>query len=243
MTLPKKVGIIPARLNSSRFPRKLLQKVGDKTILEYTIENALEFKMLDDLFVATDSLEIAKVAQDMGVKVIMTSSQPKTGTDRVREAVLSNSLLARAEIIFNLQADHPFTKPATIQKILDGLLDDPFAEVGTAVTPLFDLEKAVSPDIVKCVFDHNNNALYFSRSLIPHQSSAYYHHIGVYAYRRRFLDKLPDLKELKLEKSEDLEQLRFLENGVRIKVAVTNDTAQGIDRPKDLLLCEKLLCQ
>jgi len=243
MAFPKIVGIIPARINSSRFPRKLLHILKDKTVLQHTIEKAKTFSALNDLFLTTDNLEIAKHAENLGVKVIMTSSQPLTGTDRVAEAVLSNIYLQGAEIIFNLQADHPFTTSKTIDNILEKLIEDPFAEIGTAASPLFDAQKAQSPDIVKCVFDHNHNVLYFSRSPIPHHGDRYYHHIGIYAFRRRFLQRLKNLKHTDLEKKEDLEQLRFLENGVKIKVAITDDPAQGIDSPKDILTCENLLCR
>ena len=242
MTILKTVGIIPARLNSSRFPRKLLHPLKDKSVIEHTLLKAQTFSVLDDLFVATDSLEIAQIAKQNDVKVIMTSSQPISGTDRIREAVLSNASLQNVNILVNLQEDHPFTSEKTVASILALLNSDPFAEVATAAVPLHDKERAESPDIVKCVFDHYQNALYFSRSLIPYQADTYYHHIGIYAYRKRFLMRLSDLKQAHLEKCEDLEQLRFLENGIRLKVALSEDPAQGVDQPKDILRCEKLLC-
>ncbi len=247
MAHAKAVGIIPARLNSSRFPRKLLHKIKNKTLIEHTLEQAITYEALDDLFIATDSYEIAQIAQKRNVKVIMTSSQPKTGTERVIEATLSNKHLQNTDIVVNIQGDHPFISPQTIKKIVTLLRENPSFPIATAVSSFKGFKKALNPHIVKCVFDQNQTALYFSRSPIPYskdENTAVFHqHLGVYAYHVLFLHQLKTTLPSPLEEREGLEQMRFMENGAKIKIAITQDTPQGVETPQDILICEKLLCQ
>ncbi|MEL7430986.1 MAG: 3-deoxy-manno-octulosonate cytidylyltransferase [Chlamydiota bacterium] len=242
--MPKIVCVIPARLNSRRFPRKMLHSIGRKSLLQTTVENVQSFSFFSEIFVATDSLEIAKHVENR-VPVIITSSAPRSGTDRIAEALRSSYHLQDAEIIMNMQGDHPFVSLATTKKIIQSLVENPNTQIATAVRPC-SYEQAKPPQTVKCTFDHNHNALYFSRSVIPYNAKTYYHHIGLYAYRRAFLQKLSSLKPSDIEIAEDLEQLRFLSHGYQIKVAVTTshpDTLGdmiGIDTPDQALAYKHL---
>lgn len=238
--------IIPARLNSSRFPKKLLAMAHGKTVLQRTYECAARCGKLDELFVATENDEIADHVQSFHGKVIWTSSQCQNGTERIAEALQKEPHLQKASVIINLQGDHPLTSPTTLERIVDELLNDPSADVSTAVRALQSLDDYRSPHVVKCVFDHQHRALYFSRSPIPHsknESKAVcgFQHIGLYGYRPSFLLKIKEMQDTGLQRSEDLEQLRFLELGYKIKVAVVEDEALGIDTPQDLEKLEKRL--
>ena len=241
--------IIPARLNSSRFPGKLLAMAGGKTILQRTYECSLRSKRLDDRFVATDNAQIADHVESFGGKVIWTSSSCQNGTERINEALQKVPKLRQAPIVINLQGDHPCTSPDTIDKIVDLLIQDPSASVGTAVRPIRSWEDYSSPHVVKCVFDRTGQALYFSRSPIPFVKKdcgkpVGFQHIGIYGYRTAFLLKIASMQDTDLQRSEDLEQLRFLELGYKISVALVDDEAIGIDTPQDLVKLEELLvCQ
>jgi 3-deoxy-manno-octulosonate cytidylyltransferase (CMP-KDO synthetase) len=242
------VCIIPARLNSSRFPGKLLARAHGKTILQRTYECAAMSKRLDEILVATDHQEIAEHVRSFGGRVIWTSPECSSGTDRIAEALLKERRLQKAEAVINLQGDHPCTSPVTIDRIAALLIDDPACDVGTPVRRLKSWEDYRSPHVVKCVFDNSFNALYFSRSPIPYFKNQDadpegYQHIGLYAYRPSFLLKIGSMKNTNLQRSEDLEQLRFLELGYRIKVAVVEDEALGVDTPQDLVKLEEHLCQ
>ena len=245
----KTICIIPARFNSSRFPGKLLAKADGKTVLQRTYECALQSKMIDELFVATDSDQIADHVNGFGGKVLRTSSSCQNGTERIAEALQKNIHLQQASMVINLQGDHPCTSPKTIDGIINILSEDPEAQISTAVRPLRNWEDYQSPHVVKCVFDQNGRALYFSRSPIPYfkkelEKPLGFQHIGIYGYKTSFLLKIASLKDTDLQRSEDLEQLRFLELGYKIRVAVVEDEALGIDTPQDLVKLEKwLVCQ
>ncbi len=237
--------VIPARYNSSRFPGKLLVRAAGKTILQRTFERASDCPDIDELYVATDDERIANHVQSLGGQVIWTSPECKNGTERIIEALRSHSRLQQASIIVNLQGDHPCTEPGTIGAIIQKLKSDKEAVMSTAVTAIKNIEDFQSPHIVKAVFDREGNALYFSRSPIPYSrdpSSLGYAHIGIYCFRRTFL--LSDLgAELTpLQKSEDLEQLKILELGHRIKIAIVDEIPMGVDTPQDLVKLEKYLC-
>ncbi len=236
--------VIPARLNSSRFPGKLLEKAQGKTVLERTLERALRCPFIDYTYVATDSEPIAEHIQAMGANVVWTSPTCRNGTERIAEAVKTSPEIGQADIIVNLQGDHPCTNPQTLGAVVQALQLDPEALVSTAVTHLTDRTDFLSPHVVKCVFDQNFNALYFSRAPIPHCAGDVkaYAHIGLYAYRRAFFD-LPPLSPTPLQLSEDLEQLQILERGYRIKVAVVEEMPLGVDTPQDLVKLEQYLCQ
>jgi 3-deoxy-manno-octulosonate cytidylyltransferase (CMP-KDO synthetase) len=239
----KAIGIIPARLNSQRFPEKLLAPLKEKSVIERTIEKAKTYP-LEKIFIATDSEKISSLASSLGVPVLVTSSKPQSGTERIVEALDSYPELYQNDIIFNLQGDHPFTSPTTIDQILSFFRVSNETLIGTAVVPIQDTKAIYSPHVVKCVFDRNSNALYFSRSAIPHPvnqnvKSLFYQHLGIYAFRSSLLKRYNQLSKSNLELVENLEQLRFLENGIPIKVAIVNDIPQGIDTPQDLKECEK----
>ena len=238
--------VIPARYDSTRFPGKLLAKAGGKTVLERTYNSALGSKRIDKLFIATDNEQIAVHAASFGAEVLWTSRQCKNGTERIAEALHNNPSLQEASIVLNLQGDHPCTSPTTLDAIAEMLLEDPSAEIATAVRPIQSREDFLSPHIVKCVMGQAGQALYFSRAPIPYAKSGWagYQHIGLYGYRTSFLLKIASLKDTDLQQSEDLEQLKFLELGYRIKVALVEDDALGVDTPEDLAKLEKwLLCQ
>ncbi|MBS0625367.1 MAG: 3-deoxy-manno-octulosonate cytidylyltransferase [Verrucomicrobia bacterium] len=238
----KAICIIPARYNSSRFPGKLLALAHGKTILQRTFESALRCKKLSDLFVATDDEQIASHIQKLGGQIIWTSPHCKNGTERIAEALTLKPELQKADIIVNLQGDHPCTTPDAISAIIGLLRDDPGASMSTAAVPLHDPIDFFSPHVVKCLFDQHFNALYFSRSPIPYSPRGMpkkaYHHIGLYGYRTPFLLSTLAAPPTELQLEEDLEQLKTLELGYRIKVAVINDTPLGVDTPQDLVRLE-----
>jgi 3-deoxy-manno-octulosonate cytidylyltransferase (CMP-KDO synthetase) len=240
------VCIIPARFNSSRFPGKLLKVAVGQTVLQRTFRSAQKAKTLDQIFIATDDERIAEHAQSFGCSVLWTPNTCKNGTERIAEALLAYPELQQARCIVNLQGDHPLTSPNTLDSIAKALLDDLEADVATAVRPIRSHDDFLSPHVVKCVLDSLGRALYFSRAPIPYGAghANRYQHIGIYAYRTCFLLLLSSLPDTFLQTSEDLEQLKFLELGYRIKVAVVEDCALGVDTPNDLLKLEHhLLCQ
>lgn len=221
----------------------MLYSIQGKTLIQRTIENAKSFSFLDQPYIATDSLEIARHVEDLA-PIIITSSKPPSGTDRIAEALSSSIHLQGASFVINLQGDHPFVSSETVKSALDLLIEDPLADISTAVFPC-SLEQAKNPHIVKCVFDKNQTALYFSRSPIPYKAEEYFQHIGIYIYRASFLRKFSQMKRTHLEKAEDLEQLRFLENGYKIKVAISKNAYDGVgvDVPPDVLRCQNILHQ
>jgi 3-deoxy-manno-octulosonate cytidylyltransferase (CMP-KDO synthetase) len=238
--------IIPARLNSSRFPGKLLAMACGKTVLQRTYESAIGSSKIDEFFIATDDDQIADHAQSFNAKVIRTSSTCQNGTERIAEALHRVPRLQKASAVINLQGDHPCTRPTTLDCIAGLLLENPQAQISTAVRPIRSREDFLSPHVVKCVFDKSGRALYFSRSPIPYSKndcnlSCCFQHIGIYGYRTDLLMQIKTMQDTGLQRSEDLEQLRFLELGCQIKVAVVEDEAIGIDTPQDLAKLEKLL--
>lgn len=241
----KIIGIIPARYNSSRFLGKLLYKIGSKTLLEHTYENAKKCRVFDELFIATEDALIKDEAKRINAKCLMTN-KCQSGTHRIIDALKSFDVLKDSDILVNVQGDHPKIKPTTIEEIVKILKDDKSATSSTAVTKI-NYETAASINHVKCVFDNNQNALYFSRSLIPFSKTpkdiSYYYHIGLYAYKTSFLYELDKLIDTPLQRSEDLEQLKILENGYKMKVAIVDDMPLGIDVFDDVKKVESLLCQ
>ena len=239
--------VIPARFNSFRFPGKLLAKANGKTVLQRTYEKALLCPLVSSLFVATDDERIAEHVRSLQGEVIWTSSHCRNGTERIGEALQNDVRLQSASLIVNLQGDHPCTEPSTISAIVEALQSDPEASMSSAATPIREAEAYLSPHQVKCVIDQNGNALYFSRSPIPYiqpgKPIAAFGHIGIYCYRPPFLKKMLHQKNSPLQESEDLEQLKVLENGFRIKIAIVEETPLGVDTPQDLAKLEKILCQ
>lgn len=241
------VCVIPARYNSSRFPGKLLFRAAGKTVLQHTFEKACQCPHLDAIYVATDDEQIAEHIRLLGGQVLWTSPNCKNGTDRIIEAINHYSHLQSADVIINLQGDHPCTSPATISAVIECLEKDPEAVMSTAVVPLKNRSEYQSPHVVKCVFDEKQNALYFSRSPIPYfppeREIHAYAHIGMYGYRTSFLLQSQSLHGTFLQETEDLEQLKVLEQGYRIKVAIAEELILGVDTPQDLVKLEQYLCQ
>lgn len=236
----KIVGIIPARYGSSRFPGKALANIGGKPMVVRVWEQAKQCSALSKVVVATDHLEIFEAVTRAGGLAIMTSSDHPSGTDRCAEAY--QKLNDPFDYIVNIQGDEPFINPEQINQLTDLL--DGSTELATLAKQLHQQEAILSPNTVKVVFDAQANALYFSRSPIPFyrnlpaeqwaSEGEFYKHIGLYAYRTDILEKITQLSASRLEKAESLEQLRWLEAGYRIRVALTELETLGIDTPDDL---------
>lgn len=217
----KVIGVIPARFNSTRFPGKVLANLRGKPIIQHVYERAKKAKRLDEILIATDDERVFKVAEKFGAKVVMTSKEHLTGTDRVSEAVKK----LKAEIVINIQADAPLINPLMIDKVAEVLLDDSNLIMATLMKRIEKKGELCNPNIVKVVTDSQGFALYFSRSPIPYAKNNFisYKHIGAYGYRRKFLLIFVQLSRSPLEKIENLEQLRALENGYKIKMIETDD--------------------
>jgi 3-deoxy-manno-octulosonate cytidylyltransferase (CMP-KDO synthetase) len=234
------VGVIPARLQSTRLPRKLLLDQTGRPLLQYTWEAAGHARSLSEVIVATDSAEIAAAVRAFGGRVEMTGEHP-SGTDRIAEAV--RRACPDAEIIVNIQGDEPEIDPSAIDRLVEALESSP-AEMATLATPITDRAERDDPACVKVVCAADGRALYFSRLPIPFTrdvdpdtllaaGSPWKLHLGVYAYRREFLLRLSELPPSPLERLEKLEQLRALEAGATIRVAEVAHRAAGIDTPED----------
>lgn len=247
-SIKRTVGIIPARYGSTRFPAKMLALISGKTVIQRTYENALRCKALDLVVVATDHSLIYDHIKSFGGNVVMTSVSCETGSDRLAEAIRNDDQFNDATIIIGIQGDEPCIDPIVIQKVAEALSNDPLASMSTAITPLKSNEEALSPSIVKCVIDNQQNALYFSRALIPaghtlkmEPGITYYRHIGLYGFRRDFLLRYGELPTTPLQKAENLEQLKVLEHGFRIKTAVVASASIGVDLPDDIQRVEQWL--
>jgi 3-deoxy-manno-octulosonate cytidylyltransferase (CMP-KDO synthetase) len=235
--------IIPARWASTRLPGKMLADIGGVPMVVRAAQQAKR-SGARSVTVATDQVQIAEVVKNHGFAVLMTSVDHPTGTDRLAEAVTQLGLDAQ-EIVVNVQGDEPLIDPALIEAVAQALHDDPQADIATCASPLTDETLRHNPNVVKVVCDFRGHALYFSRAPIPHHRDGLaraqsLHHIGIYAYRVRFLKAFPSLTQGLLEACESLEQLRALEHGFKIHVSVTDKSiAGGIDTPEDLLKVQK----
>jgi len=239
--------VIPARLNSSRFPRKVLARLGDKTILERIWYAARAMPFFSSVTFAVDAKETAQLVDSFGGAYVETSVACPTGTDRIIE--LMNKKIIDADIWVGWQADSPFITNKMVANLLQSCTDDR-ADIWTLKKPLTDQKEVIRPNVVKVVCDANDFALYFSRSPIPYDSTMgaqkslplYFKHVGLYAYRTTALQKISRLKASSpLEKAEKLEQLRFLYYGLSIKVHDTTEEYIGIDLPQDLIDAEHFL--
>jgi 3-deoxy-manno-octulosonate cytidylyltransferase (CMP-KDO synthetase) len=245
--MAKTVAVIPARYASTRFPGKPLVKIGGVSMIERVYKQVEQSTLINDLLVATDDERILAEVERFGGNAVMTSAEHATGTDRLAEVAASN---AGFDIIVNVQGDEPLINPDTIDAAVAPLLADSSIEMGTIAAPLSSAHEFENPDIVKVVLDRQGFALYFSRSPIPHyrdgraaQHRQHLGHIGLYVYRRNCLLKLAALKPTEHEKAECLEQLRALENGIRIKVVTGNYRSQAVDRPADVAAVERALAE
>lgn len=236
----KAVAIIPARIASTRLPRKILREIDGRTMLDRVYNAAKAAPMLADVIVATDSQEILDVCRANGWTARMTSDQHRSGTDRVHEVAQSIA----ADVYVNVQGDEPLARPEHLTALLV-LMQNDSVQVGTLKTPCVP-EDVANPNAVKVVTDKNRRALYFSRSTIPfnrdsHPDIPYFKHLGFYAYRKPALDQFCRWPESSLERSERLEQLRFLENGTDLYVAETPFDTIGVDTEADLRRVEEIL--
>ncbi|MCX7832699.1 MAG: 3-deoxy-manno-octulosonate cytidylyltransferase [Ignavibacteria bacterium] len=251
----KIICVIPARFGSKRFPGKPLVKIIEKPMIQWVYDNVKKSKLIDDIYIATDDKRIYNTVEGFGGNVIMTSKHHKSGTDRIGEAIKN----LKADIIVNIQGDEPVLSAKDVDKTIKLLLEDKNVQVATLVTKPTNIKDLFNKNRVKVVFDKNFNALYFSRSIIPFNETTlakfnttkqhkeiihlknYYLHIGIYVYRKDFLIKFINMKQSRLEKLEKLEQLRILENGGKIKIAISKNGSYSIDTKEDLKLLLKKL--
>jgi len=235
----KAIAIIPARLASTRLPRKMLREIAGQTLIARVYNAVCSSPLLDDVIVATDSHEILQVCQQQGWHAQMTSPAHRSGTERVHEVAAS----AAADVYVNVQGDEPLARPEHITVLLE-VMKDPKLQVGTLKTPAA-AQDVSNPNAVKVVTDSAGVALYFSRATIPYDRDGtgprYFKHLGFYAYRKPALDRFCALPESALERSERLEQLRFLENGIPIQVGETPYDTVGVDTEEDVQRVEQIL--
>lgn len=240
------IAIIPARYASTRFPGKPLAKLAGKPVIQHVYEKVTQ--TLPDTWVATDDQRIYETVEDFGGKAIMTRPDHKSGTDRIQEAV--DKIGTKADIIVNIQGDEPFIQTSQIETICK-LFEDPNTQIATIGKYFTDTQALINPNSPKIVTDINGFALYFSRSVIPFirgidkdswlQHFKFIKHLGIYAYQRNILKAITQLPQSPLEMAESLEQLRWLQNGYRIKVGLTDIETIGIDTPEDLIHAENYL--
>ena len=235
----KTVAVIPARLASTRLPRKMLREIAGRPLLAWVYEAVCSSPGLADVIIATDSDEIMQLCARNGWKAQLTSPAHRSGTERVHE--VANSIVA--DVYLNVQGDEPLTRPAHITSLLE-MMKSETVQVGTLKTPATGAD-IDNPNAVKVVTDAAGQALYFSRATIPfdrdHTRPAYFKHLGFYGYRKPALDLFVQWGESSLEKSERLEQLRFLENGVRIQVVETPHDTIGVDTEEDLRRVKQII--
>jgi 3-deoxy-manno-octulosonate cytidylyltransferase (CMP-KDO synthetase) len=239
----KIIAVIPARYEASRFPGKLMQMLGDKTVITTTYQNVVETHLFDEVFVATDSEIIFNEIAENGGKAVMTG-QHETGSDRIAEAVKNIAF----DIVINVQGDEPFLKLEPLQQLILAFKEDSKKEISLASLKikLNEKEEVKNPNNVKVITDNQDFALYFSRSVIPYHREIsanvdYYKHIGVYAFRKDALLKFSQLEMKPLEISEKIECIRYLEYGMKIKMIETYFVGVGIDTPEDLDKARQLI--
>lgn len=243
----KFIAIIPSRYGSTRFPGKSLADINGKTMIERVYEQAK--KALEDVYVATDDERIFNDVKRFGGNVVITSANHQSGTDRLAEAIniIQNERNENFDVVINIQGDEPFIQPEQIEEI-KSCFDNEKTEIATLVKKIDKADEIFDENKPKVVFDNNMNAICFSRSPIPFirntektewlNKHEFYRHIGMYAYKAKTLQELTKLEQSPLELAESLEQLRWIENGYKIRVAKTNFDSIGIDTPEDL---EKIL--
>ena len=240
----KIIAVIPARYASTRFPAKLMQDLGGKTVIVRTYEAAVNTQLFDEDFVVTDSDLIFDEISSVGGKAIKSSKEHESGSDRIAEAVADLDV----DIVVNVQGDEPFIDKKSLAKVIEVFKKDSQQTIDLAslMREITDLEAIENPNNVKVVVDQNGLALYFSRSVIPYPREKnvgvrYFQHIGIYAFRKQALLDFYTLPMKSLEASEKLEQLRYLEFGKKIKMVETNHVSIGIDTPEDLEKARKML--
>ncbi|SCA59038.1 3-deoxy-manno-octulosonate cytidylyltransferase [Chlamydiales bacterium SCGC AB-751-O23] len=245
-------GIIPARHASTRFPGKMLADIKGKPLIQWTYENAISSKCFSDVIIATDSEEIFKVCESFNAKVVMTRIDHPTGTDRIIEVARGLDQVREDSIILGVQGDEPFVSKSTFESLISALKEDLSCEMGTSAYILTDKEKINNPSFVKCLVDKNGYALYFSRAPVPYTQKettdlpfTHLGHLGIYAFRWHFLKKYKDLSPTPLFLQEDLEQLKVLEHGYKIKVVIVQGEEEGlgVNEKEDIKAVEDYLCK
>ena len=238
----KKVIVIPARLDSSRLPKKILLDLKGKTVIQRVYEQCLKVKNIDRVYIATDSSEIEEVCRSFTNHIILTKSTHQSGTDRIGEALAGID----CDIVVNVQGDEPFIDPNLIEELVHSF-DDDQVSMASAMSKIENIKDLQDPNVVKVIVDTQNNAIYFSRAPIPfprdHQeiihsneelkNHNFFRHIGIYGYRKDFLAKYIEMDQTNLEKLEKLEQLRVIENGFKIKMIQADSSHTGIDTLED----------
>jgi len=237
----KKIAMIPARYAASRFPAKLMQMLGDKTVIRHTYDNTVATKLFDEVMVVTDSRIIFDEVTSHGGKAKMSIKEHESGSDRIAEAVADMEV----DIVVNVQGDEPFVQKEPLEKLLK-TFDDPSVQVASLMQELKEQQFIADPNYVKVAVDKNMNSLMFSRSPIPYHrdkktSPVYYEHVGVYAFRKQALLNFTNWTITPLEAAEKIECLRYLENGIPLKMVVTEYMGVEIDTPEDLIRAASLL--
>jgi 3-deoxy-manno-octulosonate cytidylyltransferase (CMP-KDO synthetase) len=238
------LGIIPARYHSSRFPGKPLVDIAGKPMIQRVYEQALLSQTLSEVIVATDDERIMKAVEGFQGKAILTRSDHNSGTERCSEVVDSMQIKGKTfDLVINIQGDEPYINPLQIDEVA-ACFDDPSVSIATLARRIESEKELFDPNVVKVVFGHAGDALYFSRHPIPYRQKvekaqwltglAYFKHIGIYAYQPEVLKKITTLQSSILEQAESLEQLRWLENGFQIRVSKTHFDSHAIDTPDDL---------
>ncbi|MBR6715696.1 MAG: 3-deoxy-manno-octulosonate cytidylyltransferase [Prevotella sp.] len=244
--MTKFICIIPARYASTRFPGKPLAILGGKTVIQRVYEQVN--KVIHDVYVATDDQRIFNQVEEFGGNVVMTSPNHRSGTDRIEEAL--QHIGGQWDVVLNVQGDEPFIQPSQIETLCS-CFDEQQTEIATLGKPFATIEAVENPNSPKIVVDNKGFALYFSRSIIPFIRGVekndwlshypFLKHLGIYAYRTEVLKQITQLPQSSLELAESLEQLRWLQNGYRIKVGTTDIETIGIDTPEDLAKAEKFI--
>jgi 3-deoxy-manno-octulosonate cytidylyltransferase (CMP-KDO synthetase) len=240
----KSIALIPARYEATRFPGKLMQTLGNKTVIRHTYENTVATRLFDEVIVVTDSKVIFNEIVENGGYAIMSRQQHESGSDRIAEAVAD----IEVDVIINVQGDEPFVKKEPLQNLLLVFENNgrPLVEVASLMHEIKEEALIADSNTVKVVVDKNNNAIFFSRSVIPFPrdkniSAVYYKHIGIYAYRKKALMAFTKWEITPLEAAEKIECLRYLENGTNIKMILTDNAPVSIDTPEDLERAKKVL--
>ena len=237
----KKIAMIPARYHASRFPGKLMEMLGDKTVISTVFLATKQTGLFDDVVVVTDSDIIYKEIQSVGGHPIKSMREHESGTDRIAEAVEAMDV----DIILNVQGDTPFIKKEPLESLLK-LFNDESVQVASLMQQITDEETIADPNRVKVCVDKNMNSLFFSRSIIPYprntaSAAIYFEHVGVYAFRKKALMDFTRWPMTPLENTEKIECLRFLENGIPLRMAITDYLGVSIDTPSDLQKAKSLL--
>ncbi len=240
---PKVLVVIPARWGSTRFPGKPLHLIAGKPLVQHVWERCQECTKVDKVVIATDDLRIANTARRFNAVSVMTDPAHPSGTDRAAETAKS---FPNHSVVINVQGDEPLISPTLIDELAETLVEEPALPMITAAAPILEAELLHDPNVVKTVLDWQGNALYFSRSAIPHLRNpdsgiVPYRHLGIYGFQRHFLFQFVAWPPSLLERAESLEQLRALENGARIRVALTQDISPGVDTLEQAQAVESLI--